>query len=386
MGVDNLHAVGATELYYAEDEATYAAFTRATATGAFRAMEVEIAETRGREYRHESRQTRWEYARYAKQVDCTWNAKGQIWPSGTAGTPPDMDLLFRSILGTRTVSGGTSVTYAPSNTQGAGGSFTLTKWATTAMWALTGCVAQSMKISFGAGEDCLVEFTGPGSRVYYTGYSTLSANMAGSDQMSVQTADQGAFEINSIVSIDDSTNTGTGYRVTAGTANPFTVEANVTESSGAVVAPYVPTPTIAGAPLSGVEGSVSIDSLGAFPITGFEVEVKQNLRTRHLALARYASDQIEGWGSIEGRLVLPLRADQTQVLGRIHTAEATTRDLAIAIGTAAGYILTINLDQAEFGDPQIRKPDDGTDLEAEIPFFALASAATTANGIALIFT
>lgn len=385
MGQEQLHGTAYDQRFYCTPETTYGTWVRATATTAYKALSLNISSKRNQENRMDNRPTRSAVERILKEWDITWNTKAYICASGSAGTAPDIGQFLIMALGVETVDGGVSVTYSPSSTQGALGSATLHRWSQVAMLAAVGAAVDEWEIDINGTDFPYFTASGFAASLVHTGCSTLDAAMVADDQMDVQTADVNNFMTNSVVQVAALTNTGVGYRVTEGT-NPFTLESAISASDEADVVPFAPTETTAGTPMSGIDGGLTIDSVSTIPFTSLKLRGKNNLSPHRFALNPTIQDYTEGWREVTGEYTVLLRRDQVIRFGNILNAMTTNSDIAVAVGTTAGAIMTLNIDRARHDLPEINFPEGAEVAEIPFNFTALASAATASDECSIVFT
>jgi hypothetical protein len=187
----------------------------------------------------------------------TWSLKALVRPSDTAGTAPDIGLLLTHAFGTETIAASTSVAYTllkdPSTLFG-----TLIKHEDTYQQGVVGAYVSAVNISVGGEEFATIELQGGGVDTFQAG--THTANGAGSSATSLIVDDADFYEKYGVIKIGSDDNSGAGNQITA--INRSTQTLTVTAASWSdndTVAPFLPTATLAGTPLSGTVGQVSLD-------------------------------------------------------------------------------------------------------------------------------
>lgn len=372
MGITTVHALGRNQKFFAAHEGTAGTFQKPAATDAMKVLMSVMDPQIERAPRTDARSTRSLIERITGKGTISWSMTKYIMPSGTAGTPPDDHLLWYAALGGYTNSVSTSDTYSLSASQTLR-TLSLTRHLNEVLQeAIWGAWVDSITINVSGGDQPKVTFEGGAMGHAGTGTSTLNGGMSGSTTMVVQTADGRNFEKNSVVKIDDSDNSGAGFAVTVDTARPsFTVEASVTESSGATVVPFVPSETVAGSPLSQVLGSITFDGT-TVPITALDFTIANNHKPfTDEAFQQFPNDIIPGFRDVTGNITLRARKDFILELGKRKAF--ATRDIVLILGSTAGAKCTVNVDRAEFNFAAADIPE-AEEANIKLPFTALASS------------
>ena len=392
MGVQYDHAPGEHQEFFCQPQVAQGTMVRATAAGAFNALKLNTSYEQARIDRNDNRPTAGLVSRISGMRKVAWDCEGYLIPSGTAGTAPDMQDLFQSVFGTEAVNGGTSVVYSLSSSQtlqlnsihrvaypGGSGATALM------MESLIDAWVNECKITFSGSDPHKVSFSGGAARLVQTLRAQLNGAMVTSATMVVDTAQESFAEVDSIVTVGANTNTGTGYRVTADASPSFTLEATLSAADDAVVAPYAPTPTLAGEPIAGILGSFTFNG-GAIAVTGGEVVINNGLKPiEDQAFAVEVPDVVRGRRSVTGSFNMRVRADQLHALGIRKNSNFTAIDCALVLGTAAGSICTIDMDRCELGFSAVEFPEEG-EATVSVPFVCLEGSRTTDNAISLTFT
>lgn len=391
MGVANLHALPRERKFYAKAETTFGTAAQPAGTDALKIRPGTQfgAAAITRTARNDNRATRDVLERITGNIDpIDFTVETFLLPSGSAGTAPDAGPLFKAAMGVETVSGGVSVTYSTTDTQGAQDSLTLYDQISYVLSEhLVGAVVQEMKISGSGGDTPIVTFTGQGKNHWLTGRSALAGAFSTS---TVTVADGSMFKVGSLVAIIDPTtlavvdsNSGAGFPVTAVSGNDVTVTGTPTGTDAAdILIPWSPTETTAGSPLSGKDLATMTLGGSAVRVTQWEVSLANN-HSLHADEAgqQTMTDYTEGIRAITGKVTFRARQDWV-----VHAAERTefgTHAVVIAIGATAGRICTINVPYAEYEFEQISKPENGECMFA-MPFVGLGSSGNDA--MTVVFT
>lgn len=390
MGIAIPHSLGRNQRFYAVRESTFGTLIRPSATSALKVMRSAMAQTVERINRRDASQSASTVRRTTNKKSVTWSLDAHFMPSGAAGTPPDIHDILRAHFGSYTNTPSTSDVYVHADTQTDRGSLSLTReFNSIGMQAAVGAWVNTIKIAYSGTSIPMITAEGGARDLYHTGYSTLDGEVtASSDTVVVQTADASNFEVGSVIQVGTSNNsagTPPGHVVTAKTGASLTVSPVIsgTQATGLVVAPYVPTETTAGVPISPASCTLTIDGT-TVSVVSFEVTSNNNYQVHHdEAGTSLVTDLTPGWRDVSGSIVVRARRDQMLHLGKFRNATSTVRDLAIAIGSTAGSIATIDLNYAEIENAVFDTPEADT-CQITLPFYCLGSSG--ADEFSLTFT
>ena len=366
MGLVTAHALGRNRKFFVSNETVPGTFVKPAAIDAAKILKCSITPEYNRINRNDSRATRSLLERLTGRAKFGWAVEAEVVPSGTAGTPPDLHLLYKAALPTYANSAGTSDTYSSADSQTLP-TFSLTQvFNELLMETLWGCWCDTMTISIKGGETAKVKFEGGAMGYATTGTSTLNGNMVASATMVAQTVDAYNFTTNSVVKIGSQDNSGAGFKITASASRPsYTIEATTSATSGDSVIPFAPAETTAGSPLVGIAGSFTIDSV-AVPITSFELTTKNNIKPiEDEALVQSVSDVIPGYFDMSGKFGVRMRKDLVLELGK---------------RIVAGKRLAIDIDRANFDFSGVETPES-EECTVELPFVALGSSGADEGSI-----
>lgn len=384
MGLINPHAVGRNRRFFVEPEGTAGTFVKATSDGAVKVLTSQMDVQIERRNRSDSRPTRSLLERMTGKGTVAWNIEKYLMPSGTAGTPPDDHQFMFAALGTYVNDAGVSDTYSPDDGQILRTLSLTHHFNDVVMESIWGAWVNAMTIKVTGGEEPKISYEGGAMGHVVTGASTLDAAMSGTPTMLVQAADGRNFAQNSIVKVGSEDNSSAGFQVTVDTSRPsFTLGDSVTSQlDDAVVTPFSPSETVAGSPISSVIGSLALDAT-EYPITGFDVTVAGNNKPfDDEAFQQFTDDIMPGFRDVTGNFSFRARKDHIIELGKRRAFG--TRDIATVLGSTAGAICTINLNQVEFNFAAAEFPEAEEGI-ISIPFTALGSGAG-GNEIDIAFT
>lgn len=388
MGVSQLHALGRNRKFYVNEETTYidsenvaTAFVKPAGTDAAVVLNASFTPAQERKVRDDARASRSALEQITGKKSATWSVESYVLPSGTAGTAPDLGPLFKGAMGTETVSGGTRVTYSLNTNQDLG-SFSLTQFFNeTFMETLTGCYVNSMTISVAGGEEPKVTFEGESSGLYIptttspsaaqltAGESTATVDGSGTGtSFDVHAGEGENFKPGSVISVA----TDTDLVVTAVSNDTITVDSSITFTDDDEVKPFAPTETVAGSPIAGILGSLTLAG-NSLPITSFEVTVANNNKgIADEAFVAGTSDYVPGFRDVTGSLSIRCRRDLAIEIGK--RLDFGTQAIVVTCGDTAGKKLIVEIDDAEFEVAAVDTPQSD-EVVVPMTFRALATSA-----------
>ena len=388
MGVSQLHALGRNRKFYVNEETTYidsenvaTAFVKPAGTDAAVVLNASFTPAQERKVRDDARASRSALEQITGKKSATWSVESYVLPSGTAGTAPDLGPLFKGAMGTETVSGGTRVTYSLNTNQDLG-SFSLTQFFNeTFMETLTGCYVNSMTISVAGGEEPKVTFEGESSGLYIptttspsaaqlaAGESTATVDGSGTGtSFDVHAGEGENFKPGSVISVASDTD----LVVTAVSNDTITVDSSITFTDDDEVKPFAPTETVAGSPIAGILGSLTLAG-NSLPITSFEVTVANNNKgIADEAFVAGTSDYVPGFRDVTGSLSIRCRRDLAIEIGK--RLDFGTQAIVVTCGDTAGKKLIVEIDDAEFEVAAVDTPQSD-EVVVPMNFRALATSA-----------
>ena len=388
MGVSQLHALGRNRKFYVNEETTYidsenvaTDFVKPAGTDAAVVLNASFTPAQERKVRDDARASRSALEQITGKKSATWSVESYVLPNGSAGTAPDLGPLFKGAMGTETVSGGTRVTYSLNTNQDLG-SFSLTQFFNeTFMETLTGCYVNSMTISVAGGEEPKVTFEGESSGLYIptttspsaaqltAGESTATVDGSGTGtSFDVHAGEGENFKPGSVISVGSDTD----LVVTAVSNDTITVDSSITFTDDDEVKPFAPTETVAGSPIAGILGSLTLAG-NSLPITSFEVTVANNNKgISDEAFVAGTSDYVPGFRDVTGSLSIRCRRDLAIEIGK--RLDFGTQAIVVTCGDTAGKKLIIEIDDAEFEVAAVDTPQSD-EVVVPMNFRALATSA-----------
>lgn len=368
MGVDNF-SYGSDLVGFVVAESTYGTAVKPAATDAFRATSITMGAPVGREFPNDRRNTRSRVERTITRTPVQpFSASGILRPSGSAGTAPDIGLFLKHALGTETVSGGTSVTYSLLKDPTAL-SASIYRKTSDLSEAVYGAVVQNLTFNWSGDSYATWTVSGVGKDYAQTG-NTL-ANGAGSSATALIVDDADFFSPFSVISVGSTDNvqvTAVNYAT-----NTLTI-ASSSWSDNDVVKPYTPSPTLAGDPLFGTAGTLSLDN-GSTTIThlggSLSINTGIDLLNTEYGSSSAADVTVPAYREVTGSLDFLVRKDEVHLFNEFR--RNVQKDLLFTIGDTAGKRMRINCNVTEL-DPTQRDSPDADMIRYSVNFVALASS------------
>jgi len=281
-----------------------------------------------------------------------WSFNTYIKPSGTAGTAPETDVLWKCALGTKT-SAAAYTRYTPAHTLP---SFTLWARMGHTVFELIGATVNEVVSNVSGSEIGTLNWSGGYARMIKSGYTTLGDPLAGGysiNRLSITNADE-FFEIGSVIYVGDYNNSGSGYTVTEVGSDYvlITPGISVAVAAGAVVAGYLPAGTAVGTPQHGTVGYCTHDGAN-FAILRSVTTINNNIQYMidEKNSTRYADDYVE----LRREVTFTIEAYFIEA-GVNRWFEALDRDQAafiIPCGTTAGSIFELTMPYIELNNPTL---------------------------------
>jgi hypothetical protein len=172
-----------------------------------------------------------------------------------------------------------------------------------------------MTLSIAGGEEPKLSFEGGSSGTFIptttsstTGASTATVDGSGSGTtVDVQSGEGKNFKVGSVIKVGSDDNGGAGYEVTGISGDQLTVGTSITSYTDLdAVVPFAPDETVAGQPIAGILGSLTVDG-SSFPITSFEVTVTNNMKAiEDEAYQAGTTDYVPGFRDVTGSLSISL--------------------------------------------------------------------------------
>ena len=368
MGVDNF-SYGSDLVGFFKPESTYGTAVKPAATDAFRATSITMGAPVGRDYPTDRRNTRSRIERTTSRTPVQpWNATGILRPSGSAGTAPDIGDILKHTLGTETVAGGSSVTYSLLKDPTAL-SASIYRSTTDLGEGVYGACVQTLALNWSG--DSYITWNAAGVAKEYIQTGNTLANGAGSSATALIVDDADFFTTYSVLSVGSADNvqvTAVNYAT-----NTLTI-ASTSWSDNDVVKPYFPSATLAGDPLFGTAGSLSLDN-GSTTVThlGGSITISTGIDLLNTEFGGSSSTDVvvPAYREVSGSLDFLVRKDETHLFTEFR--RKVQKDMLITLGTDTGKRLKINCNVTEL-DPRQRDSPDADMIRYTANFVALASS------------
>jgi len=300
-----------------------------------------------------------------------WGMETYVKPSGTPGTPPEQDVLFQALMGTKTVNSGVDVQYTLANQLD---SFTLWSKKGHTVYIFRGATVQTAGFSIAGNDVARISWGGNYIEQHYASegiVTSIAGNVLTMKGNHVLRYTEGTY-----VEVGDDDNSGAGFKITSinYTTNKITLDGNPSPGGGtpATVTPWWPSSgSEVGTPGHGKLGLVTVDGSNAI-IMEASVDVNNNIKyyeeekNNQWTAERFARPTKRG---IEGSLRLKFLDEGNSYFYR---ADYQISDaLIIPVGNVSGYIMELQIPYAEYRTPSI---SGGEEFEQEIPFVAVAGS------------
>lgn len=390
MTIEQRSVLARDQAVFVEAQSTLDTMVAATTNGAIKVTASKISYEQERIDRMDNRVTAGLVKRISGKRKIEVELDSYLIPSGSAGTAPDDQELWQSLLGSETVNGGTSVVYAPDSTQAkqlvsvhrAHGVSTNCQL----LESVVGAAVAKLKLTIQGSDPAKLKWSLIGRRLVTTGPATLNGEMSASTTMVVATNDANGFEVDSVVQVGATTNN----KITAKTGASCTLTSAATASDGATVLPWAPTETTSGQPIAGIDGSITLATVGGSAtvyVLAAEIEIDAGIKPYDDEYgAVHVTDFGVGWRKVTGTLTFRVRRDQIRRILAAKNDSFTARSLSLVLGGTAGSICTITMARCELSFRGIEFPENGDEATVQVPFVALASADNADDEISVAFT
>jgi hypothetical protein len=306
-----------------------------------------------------------------------WSFPVYARPSGTAGTAPSEDVLMESLMGEKTVVGGTSVTYTLATTKP---SFSMWMKKGHTVFFAWGCTVGALKSGLETKGGHKMEFSGQFMGMCWVGTDTISA-LAALGAASVVVHDAKKFSVGGHVEfVEGSTvyDATTGYAITAVNVatNTLTVSPvlEVALDAESVIRPYLPTASAVGTSLENRKGYAKLDTITT-PLRSMNLNISD--------MPKYLDDEVtdddfptayvETKRSIDGAIDVYFRENDLKYFYDGYNASpAGDIALQVIVGDAAGSIITYDMPTSSLSVPALEDADPTVALN--MPYKALGSS------------
>tara|TARA_R110000765_G_scaffold369008_3_gene459226 strand:+ start:169 stop:1305 length:1137 start_codon:yes stop_codon:yes gene_type:complete len=362
---------GEEQVGYVVAESTLGVAVVPAATDAHRCSSFDITPNYDRHEVPETRNTRSLQERVAGRKSANFAIELVNRPSGTAGTPPDYHDYLRQAFGTYTNNASTSDVYTllkdPSALFLSG--YRLLEGI---LEGYRGGVVQNVTFAWGGDQFGTVSIAGKAVDMLWAG--TDAANGTGSSATSLIVDKGGMYSQYAIIEIAGA---ASALQVTAHDGSNTLTIASSSWSDGDAITPYLPSPTLAGSPLYGTVGSLSLDggSSTIAHISGsMSMETGMDTHDREFGSAVPTGIVLPQRRGVTFNLSFVIEDDGNYETLRGKAANGTAQNIQLNIGTTGGQICRIEMPKAELDLPAI---SGGAGLvECSISGTAMTSATT----------
>lgn len=275
-------------------------------------------------------------------------------PPGTAGTAPQDDVLWESLLGNKTVNPGVSVVYSQNINKP---SFSLWVKIDHTVFFAKGCVAESMSPTVDPVGGIALEWAGRYMLSGWCGQSEVST-AAASGATTVVVADAKRFSSGARIhnaTIAD-TNGGAGYEVTfVDTAtNTLTISTGIANiggwSIGDSIEPYFPETTMVGSPAEGRKFRINFGDELNKPLNNISLTIGDPVVFVE-ELTEYPEGYIEDQRDINGTVTVYFRKENARYLYDAY--EGTNVNVEIYNDAPVGHRFKFTMPRTSISVPQI---------------------------------
>ena len=334
MGV-NTFEYGDDVVGYCKLESTYGTGVAPAATDAFKALSIVITPVVDRRLQEDDAKTRSQMGSQAGRTSATWTAEVYFRPSGSLGVAPDVGELLKLVCGTEAVVASTSVTYTLLKDM-TGLFASIFKDLSSMQEFATSAIVQNFTIT-GNGED-YIRMTFSGVAKQYGKVGRVLANGSGSGATALIVDDADDLAQWGLIQIDTDDNSGAGFLISAidHTTETATIPAASWDTTDPVTA-FLPTATLTGTPVMGVDGQVSLDgdsSQVKFLDWSISVDTGLDLLNREYGDSSPTDVTMPNKRAVTASLNMLVKQNETHLNSLFQRKQA--QDLFITVGDTAG--------------------------------------------------
>ena len=242
---------------------------------------------------------------------------------------------------------------------------------------LFGAYVEELTINASGGEAPKFSFSGTAFNYALTGTATTEGTGGGSTKVLTTETGQGvSMMVGSVISFASHTD----RVVVSKSGDALTLSANSTWSDAAAITPTTYDETTGGNPISGMTGSLTLNSV-EIPITAFDCTITNNNKAvADEAFQKGTSDFICGFRSVSGTISFRARKDLIKNLAQRYVQTTSTADpsftsipVEVKLGTTSGKIVVIHLPTVELNFAAIEIPES-EEAVLSVPFTAIGSS------------
>ena len=280
----------------------------------------------------------------------SWAIPMYVRPSGTAGTEPMGEVLFKSLTGKETIVASTSVTYGLAKTKP---SFTMWAKKGDTVYFGAGACAETCRLNFVNKGAAKIEMSGGFMRMGWAGKSAVSGAVSLSNTVGVANAK--LFTKDSYVQIGSDTNSDNGYRIESidYDTNTLTMVDTLSCSDGAEIKGFLPAYPAIGTPLENKTLQIKFDGVKK-NVKSLNVEINSPVawQADEITSSGYAEEYVEDQRAIKVSAEILQR---TQDLEYFYNGINNKKTNVVAVLSGGdGKTCTVNLPFTEFEVPNIQ--------------------------------
>lgn len=288
-----------------------------------------------------------------------WSFTTYCRPSGTAGTAPAEDVLWECLLGTKTVTGSTSVVYTPGMTLSG-----LSVWLKEGNVVTfgSGAYVEKLDLKSDATGALKLSWSGKFCRLGWAGESALAEAISATPDTSVVVGDARLYTVGArihIVDADgtDDNNTNAGYAVTAvnTSTNTLTVTPGIASAhlTTATVKAYLPTvASIEGEPVEARDRVLKLATVAtSYKSFGLSIANGNQGIEDEVTTSGYPTAFAEGTRNIDGSFDTHFRTNDLARFTDAQTGDPVDIDFTYN-AAAAGHRLRIQASKARLQKPK----------------------------------
>lgn len=342
---------GVNDKFWAKAEASYDTVQAFAAGDAIAPRALKLEATKEFHLSKEKVGTASAQAMIGGQRTAKWSLTTEI-ATNAAGTAPDIGEVLKAAMGTETVSGGVSVTYAFNSS--APGSLQLGAYGGPGLYEVgNGAWVEQFDLELKQNDEPTFTFSGGyATHGFVYGCTVNTSALSSATTVYYTTAHKGNVTKNVRVKFGSEDNAGAGYLVTAvdDTVSPpaLTISPGLANgvSAGAVIAPFVPSQTLAGTILGGVSAGLSIDAT-TVNFRGAKISVKTGFHGRDKEASQDRPvGVLRGPREVSGEIDFTFE-DTATAMYQGRAWSGTTRALILRVGAnTSGARMTINIPKA----------------------------------------
>jgi len=277
-------------------------------------------------------------------------------PSGTAGTAPNGDVLYESLMGTKTTTSGTSVAYSPALTKP---SFTIWLKKGHTVFFATGCTVGKADLKIEPKGAVTWSMSGNFMQLGFAGTDALDGTASAADT-DITVDDAKKFTVNSMIQLANDDNSGAGYKVTAVNTSTNVIDISpalaVGDSDGAAVTGFLPTGSQTSSPLENRNSVVKIAS-STLPVKSASLSITDQpfYIDDEISDDDYPVDYVETQRDIPVDLELYFREND---LKYFHDGlEGNEQAIEILCGSTTGTIMSVTGSKCVLSVPAVTETD-----------------------------